>query len=198
MADETIPGTRFKVGRQRIIWDNARFIGNVGFRQNEQTFDAARGAITALPDTVIEYNYLEEVHRIFGTDSPVGDPGLEGHGHPGAVQRLRTRRHHAFRPAARLRIPPASIIWTSRPTASSWKAAMRSTTTWSLLYAGSAAYQEDLADNPGDFDLWYYRVEPGIDYRGYPGQDRLRGPGGRRHERLPDTAGDAAQVQRPD
>ncbi len=29
------------VGRQRIILDNARFIGNVGWRQNEQTYDAA-------------------------------------------------------------------------------------------------------------------------------------------------------------
>ena len=30
------------VGRQRIILDGARYVGNVGFRQNEQTFDAAR------------------------------------------------------------------------------------------------------------------------------------------------------------
>ncbi len=28
-----------KVGRQRLILDNARFVGNVGWRQNEQTFD---------------------------------------------------------------------------------------------------------------------------------------------------------------
>ncbi len=30
------------LGRQRIIFDDARFVGNVGFRQNEQTFDAVR------------------------------------------------------------------------------------------------------------------------------------------------------------
>jgi hypothetical protein len=29
-----------KAGRQRIIYDNAAFIGNVGWRQNEQTYDA--------------------------------------------------------------------------------------------------------------------------------------------------------------
>ena len=28
-------------GRQRIIYNNARFVGNVGWRQNEQTYDAA-------------------------------------------------------------------------------------------------------------------------------------------------------------
>ena len=34
----------------------------------------------------------------------------------------------------------------------------------SLLYSGSAAYQADHADNPADFDHWYYRIEPGIAY----------------------------------
>ncbi len=54
------------------IWDNARFIGNVGFRQNEQTFDALRVGTTYLPDTDIGYTYLEEVHRIFGRDHAAG------------------------------------------------------------------------------------------------------------------------------
>ena len=29
-----------QIGRQNIVLDNARFIGNVGWRLNEQTFDA--------------------------------------------------------------------------------------------------------------------------------------------------------------
>ena len=33
-------GMNVKFGRQRVILDNARFVGNVGWRQNEQTFDA--------------------------------------------------------------------------------------------------------------------------------------------------------------
>jgi len=36
-------GTGVTLGRQRIVLDNARFVGNVGWRQNEQTFDAVRG-----------------------------------------------------------------------------------------------------------------------------------------------------------
>lgn len=31
--------TKAQIGRQRLIMDNARFEGNVGFRQDEQTFD---------------------------------------------------------------------------------------------------------------------------------------------------------------
>ncbi|MDE3208598.1 MAG: alginate export family protein [Pseudomonadota bacterium] len=35
-----IDATRLKIGRQKIILDNSRFVGNVDFRQNMQTFDA--------------------------------------------------------------------------------------------------------------------------------------------------------------
>lgn len=35
-----VDGLEIKPGRQRLILDNARFVGNVGWRQNEQTFDA--------------------------------------------------------------------------------------------------------------------------------------------------------------
>ncbi len=80
ISQDTIPGTLMKLGRQRINWDNQRFIGAVGFRQNEQTFDSFRGAITAVPDTELEYVYLEEVRRIFGSDSTVGNLGMSSHG----------------------------------------------------------------------------------------------------------------------
>ena len=61
------------IGRQRIIHNNARFIGNVGYRQNEQTFDGVR--ITANPNANIhvDYAYIGKVHRIFGDKSPVGE-----------------------------------------------------------------------------------------------------------------------------
>jgi hypothetical protein len=35
-----LEGYGFKAGRQKVIFDNARFIGDVGWRQNDQTFDA--------------------------------------------------------------------------------------------------------------------------------------------------------------
>ncbi len=53
-----IPRTTLKYGRQRLILDNARFIGNVGWRQNEQTFDGVTLVNTAIPKTTITYGYL--------------------------------------------------------------------------------------------------------------------------------------------
>ncbi len=57
------------IGRQRIILDDARFVGNVGWRQNEQTFDAARASVKVGPAT-IDQTYAITQHTIFGSDSP--------------------------------------------------------------------------------------------------------------------------------
>ncbi len=56
----TAPGkTTLKTGRQRIIYDQARFIGNVGWRLNEQTFDAAELTTGALGEAVtLRYAYI--------------------------------------------------------------------------------------------------------------------------------------------
>ncbi|HAC35180.1 MAG TPA: hypothetical protein DCF45_11740, partial [Gammaproteobacteria bacterium] len=55
--------TWIKAGRQRIILDGARFVGNVGWRQNEQTYDAFSVVNKSLADTVFTYAYVSEVHR---------------------------------------------------------------------------------------------------------------------------------------
>ncbi|MEM8548385.1 MAG: hypothetical protein AAGF46_09515 [Pseudomonadota bacterium] len=73
VAYKGIDSTVVTVGRQRIKLDNDRFIGNVGWRQNEQTYDSVLITNTSLPDTTIKAGYIHEVHRIFGDDNPNGD-----------------------------------------------------------------------------------------------------------------------------
>jgi len=62
-------GTGVTVGRQRIVLDNARFVGNVGWRQNEQTFDAVRGQ-AKLGVVVLDATYSISQRTVFGVDSP--------------------------------------------------------------------------------------------------------------------------------
>lgn len=62
-------GYSLTVGRQRIILDNARFVGNVGWRQNEQTFDAVRGQAKIGP-VALDATYSNSQRTIFGVDSP--------------------------------------------------------------------------------------------------------------------------------
>lgn len=68
-----IPDSTVKLGRQRIILDNARFVGNVGWRQNEQTYDAVSVGNTSLPDTTFRYAYVDNVQDIFGADTDMSD-----------------------------------------------------------------------------------------------------------------------------
>lgn len=54
-------------GRQRQKWDNDRFIGNVGWRQNEQTYDASLIKLSSSElGLSLMYTHQTNVNRIFG------------------------------------------------------------------------------------------------------------------------------------
>jgi len=74
--------TKIKAGRQRIILNNARYIGNVGFRQNEQTYDAVR-LDQKFGDFKFTYAYFWQTLRIFGSDAPAaaGQTDFDGSSH---------------------------------------------------------------------------------------------------------------------
>lgn len=69
----TVADTTAKWGRQRIALDNHRFVGTVGFRQNEQTYDGFTIINKSLADTNIQLGYISNVNRIFGEDVSIGD-----------------------------------------------------------------------------------------------------------------------------
>lgn len=56
------------VGRQRINLDDQRWVGSVGWRQNEQTFDAIRGE-AALGPVGADLAYARSQRTIFGEDA---------------------------------------------------------------------------------------------------------------------------------
>jgi hypothetical protein len=60
--------TVLRAGRQRIAIGNERFVGPVGWRQNEQSFDALRLDTRALPGASITYAWVDRVLRVFGPD----------------------------------------------------------------------------------------------------------------------------------
>jgi len=64
-----VGGTEVRYGRQRIILDNQRFVGGVGWRQNEQTYDAFSVKSEAIDDLTVFYANVRNVNRIFGKDS---------------------------------------------------------------------------------------------------------------------------------
>ena len=56
------------LGRQRINLDDQRWVGSVGWRQNEQTFDAIRGEAKLGP-AAVDVTYAISQRTIFGEDA---------------------------------------------------------------------------------------------------------------------------------
>lgn len=71
-----IPDTTIKGGRQRIKLDNDRFIGNVGWRQMEQTFDSVMLTNMSVANLTIKAGYIGQVKTITSLINSMNTPFL--------------------------------------------------------------------------------------------------------------------------
>ncbi len=60
-----ISDTKLRLGRQEIILDDARLIGNIGWRQNGQSFDGASIVNESIPGLKLYGAYITRVNSIF-------------------------------------------------------------------------------------------------------------------------------------
>jgi hypothetical protein len=153
-------------GRQRIILDNARFIGNVGWRQNEQTYDAVTLRSAALPKTQAQYSYLENVNRVTG---------------PEDGSQLADYRSASHLLNARFDLAAFGTVTVFDYALDLENAPALSSNSYGLHYAGthefaetgkfswiaSYARQDDHADNPNAYSADYYLVEAGVNFGRY-------------------------------
>jgi hypothetical protein len=191
LVNTSIPGTTVTVGRQRIVLDDQRFVGNGGWRQSEQTYDAVRIVNKTLPALTIDATYLNQVNRIFGPDSPQGrytgdgvlanvawQSGfgkLTGFGYLLDFDALTTFPGLTAAQAAAL-----NPVRVSTQTYGLRFAGERPIRSIKLDYAASYARQSNYAANPLRFDLDYYSLEATATYRQYSltlGQEVLEGDG---------------------
>lgn len=158
-----LPETRLQGGRRVIKLDNDRFIGNVGFRQNEQSFDSATITNSSLTDLTAQYSYVFGVQRIFGDDSPVGDFDTRSH--------LIHFAYDGFEIASISAYAYLIDLDQDAPRLSSKTFGVRAKGSYpmgavTLLYTAEFAHQSDYASNPSNFGLPYFLIEPGVSYRG--------------------------------
>ena len=144
----------FRFGRQRIVLDNHRFVGDVGWRQNIQTYDGVGMTYTGWKNTEVFYSYNTAVRRIFGNDVSSGRHDSD---------------NHLFNAKVIL-----SDDWTVIPYyyhIDNKDAASFSTRTFGARLAGGlaagegklnlvaeAATQSDAANNPVSFDTEYFHA----------------------------------------
>ena len=67
-------GADIIVGRQVVNYDNQRWVGSVGWRQNDQTLDAVTASVDGVAKAKLRasYGHAWRVNRVFGPDSPQG------------------------------------------------------------------------------------------------------------------------------
>lgn len=144
------------VGRQRLVLENQRWISNVGWRQNEQTFDAVAAQWTATPSMQWTYHWIDRVHRVNGDRAR--DRLLR-------ERDLNTHVAHLAYSTAPHRFAAYAVLHEDRDVAAASTATygaryvLASTAARPLGFVLDAARQEDHADNPASFGLDYWLVE---------------------------------------
>jgi Alginate export len=143
-----------RIGRQRITHDEHRFVGNVGWRQNEQTFDALNVSYRGFGNSELTYSYIGNANRIYGREVDAGE------------HRQQTHLLHA-----NTRIADAWKLTGYAYLIDNEDAAALSTRTLGLRADGDIAIgddhlqllaefatQSDYADNPASFDTRYFHL----------------------------------------
>ena len=156
--------TTMKYGRQRINLDNQRFIGGVGWRQNEQTYDSFIITNQSLPDTTLFYGYINNVNRIFGPDDGrTGTPAADVDWESSAdiininYRSLGIGTLSAYAYLLDLEDAPSA---SSKTYGVRLSGAQGKDTKW--LYTAEYAWQSDYKDNPASYDADYCNLEAGI------------------------------------
>ena len=153
-----LPDTEVVVGRQRLIVGNSRFVGNVGWRQNEQTFDAVRISSAALKPVTLTWVFSDRVQR------PLG------HEHPQGVWRgdIHLLQAEADTPVGRLSgfgltTDLENAVAVSSTTIGARLVGSRPLTAdLSLTWAGEYALQSDSGANPADYSLGFQAAAVGV------------------------------------
>ncbi|MDR7068102.1 hypothetical protein J2X02_000919 [Pseudoxanthomonas japonensis] len=161
------------VGRQRINLDNQRFVGGVGWRQNEQTYDGGVIEFKPTSASTVTYGYIDNIDTVFGPDSPA-TPGrtapadIEGHSHLLNARyvfgtSLTATAYHYRLGLDNIGVTAAAPLGTlsSKTTGLRLQGVLGGTT-----YVVEHARQSSLADNPWDLDSRYRLIEVGQTWAG--------------------------------
>ena len=143
-----------RLGRQRLFLDNHRFVGTVGWRQNEQTYDAFSLNTSAISRTALTYAYLSNVRRIFGQTVPAGKAKLEGHL---LHAKISVNENFSVTPYYYL-LDYDTAHGNSTATAGVRLAGSVAAGEGKISLLGEFATQSDAGDNPASFDADYFHV----------------------------------------
>jgi len=161
LSYDTIPDTVLKGGRQRILLDNQRFVGNVGWRQMEQTFDAVNLINTTIGGLTADASYIWNVRTISSEDVNMQSPLLNV--------------KYAFQDIGSLtgygywldyddpdNSGPFEYAFSTQTFGLRFDGTTDLSENLNLLYTAEYASQSDYQDNTKDYNADYYHILGGL------------------------------------
>jgi len=149
--------TKVRVGRQRILLDNQRFVGGVGWRQNEQTYDALTVSSKAISKTNLSYSFVTYVRRIFGEGAPVPNSKNNVDTHL-LNAKIALNENWSLTPYYYY-IDNQDIVGFSTGTAGARLSGGFKSGDNKISLVAELATQSDVADNPVGYDAQYARLD---------------------------------------
>lgn len=156
-------------GRQRILHGRQRFVGNVGWRQNEQTYDGLRAQWGLGGGLTLDYAYVYNINRIYGPDDRDTEPA-DWHGENHLL-----RLDWGFAGEQQLSVYFYQIEIDERRAWDPGKSVNNSNHSWGLEYSGKLgpvsaraawATQSDAGDSHLDYDANYWLLEGAMQLTG--------------------------------
>lgn len=138
------------VGRQRVLHNNQRFVGGVGWRQNEQTYDGVRAQYKANAFTA-DYSYIHNINSIT-SGNVKGDFHLVN-------GTYKINKAHKVAGFAYLLDYDTSVA-----NSSSTLGALYNGSFGKFLVNASLASQSDNGDNPNSYSAMYVNAEAGYNF----------------------------------
>jgi len=159
-----IPDTLVKAGRQGINLNNQRFVGTVGWRQNDQTFDSVLITNSSVDNLSLAFTQISKVNRIFGDDSPKGE--LDG----------TTRAANAIYKVSDSLSVTGYGLWIDLDDMALYGLSSKTygvrvtgntavNDDWKLVYEAEFAEQSDYGDNPANYNVSYFHVSPALKWK---------------------------------
>jgi hypothetical protein len=150
-------------GRQRINLDDQRFVGSVGWRQNEQTFDAVRAEATVAGFT-FDGTYSWSQRTIFGIDAGKRQAYSGNFIFLGLGKALGPVKIKGFSYLLDFDVKEPVAATSTQTYGARATAAFKLSKKVGLNLMASYASQSDYKLNPGNYSVDYIAAEAGLSY----------------------------------
>lgn len=161
LAFSKIPHTTVKAGRQKITYDNHRFVGNVGWRQMEQTFDAVDIVNRSVANSDLKFAFVWNVRTISSKSVGIAAPLLNlGYTFPDIGKLSLYGYWLDYSDAGDS--GPFAFAFSTQTYGLRFKGARSFAEHFNVLYTAEYARQADLGDNSKNYGADYFHFVGGF------------------------------------